>query len=136
MCDPAHTPATPSILKFSVKEHGREGEHVMKTLLVPAAIALAVSISSVGAYACPENQSEGLFGWCYPDINPQSPQEVLIPYCWGSPQDCRSDAPHAPPPAPAPTPQASANQYYVVYRYFCRGVTDNTDQGSCDVTTR
>jgi hypothetical protein len=66
-------------------------------------------------------------------IHPQSWQE-LFPYCIGAPQQCRPQS--NPPPAPTYIPPQVPAPYYVIYRYVCRGITDNSDQGSCDVTTR
>src|SRR4051812_23485343 len=31
-------------------------------------IALAAMLLSTNAFACPEGQSQGAFGWCYPNI--------------------------------------------------------------------
>lgn len=64
--------------------------------------------------------------------HPQTGPEMAPP-CWGAPQGCRN-----PPGDTRPStsgPPVSAYAYVVIYRYFCRYTPENTDAGSCDVTT-
>jgi len=89
-----HAPYIPGAAKA-----GQKGEHVMKALVVPFGLALAVLGSSV-AYACPDGNSSGLFGMCIPDFNPQT-------LCFGAPENCWGSQPPPPPPPQHPIPPSS-----------------------------
>jgi hypothetical protein len=84
----------------------------IRRTIATAFVALILGYGS--AHACPCGEYSWM-GMCLP--------EVPGNYNCGNP------------PPPPPPPRQNPNNYYVVHRYFCKDLSDNRDQGTCDITT-
>jgi hypothetical protein len=90
---------------------------------IAAGITIAVMVvlfSQTGFAGCPDGAAPGLGGWCWPNIpnvgmpDFSNPIEIISPFCWGHPQDCRQPANIPPPPqriSPGPNNQPPALNY-------------------------
>jgi hypothetical protein len=96
-------------MSMATKRHERQ---MSKTIALTIAISLFVGQSCLAG--CPDGQSQGLFGWCYPNIPrvgwPKAVMEIF-PNCWGHPQDCDQETSTLPPPPPrGPQPGSPPHQ--------------------------
>jgi hypothetical protein len=66
-----------------------------------------------------------------PDVKPQTWQEVVIPVCWGSPQNCRGEAQKA---AAGKGHPPSAPIYSVTFRVDCIDKDNGRDRGDSTTT--